>query len=921
MSKFKPFLALEASAGSGKTFALSVRFVALILQGAKINEILALTFTKKAANEMQKRVIDTFLYLEQDSKNAECKALCELLDFSKDELIALRDQKKQDFLRQNLKISTFDAFFSRILRSFSLNLGLMSDFEISEEELDVKAVFLKILSTKELRDLAYYICEFDEKEAFFKELERLYENAYFKDNLKISFCDKTKLNEAYRDLRSYALGLNHKNLSANFDNEELELNEFLEKPFMSKFESTKYLRDLYNEDAIFSKKRDEFLKILNVYANELEEFKIAKLMNLLEHFGEAKNIIHKNKNILSFSDVSKKVLDLMQSDLKDMIYFRLDGNISHLLIDEFQDTSVIQYQILLPIISELVSGEGVKKNRSFFYVGDKKQSIYRFRKGKKELFDLLQKDFVQIQKENLDTNYRSQKILVDFVNEIFENKFQNYIAQKTPNDESKKGGFVRVIQSNEEKKPKEEQSREIKEKTLETLLGQIRFLQSKNIALEKICILCWKNDDADLVLEFLHQNGISAFTQSNVLLENKASVKAVLEYAKFCIFGDEFYGVFLKELLGEEFPRLELDLSKSAMKNVLYLAKKLKLNLSDIALIQFIEYAGSKNNFLELLFEPCNLKILNEQNWGISIMSVHKSKGLEFDHVILLDSLSKPQNNTDKILLEYDISMGWELKIRDKIRKNTQDEKYNAFLESIQKAELEDEINKLYVAMTRAKKSLIIIKRNEALVNGSYLSYFSSDRYLNLACEERGEIIAEEKLDTNSNEKQQALLEFVKVGLQEVEDKQYLNSFEIYFGNAFHFFMQNLKLPYGENFETLCEKTKGKFRHFLSKEDFTRLFKRIKMLLQNDDFSKLIANKQLLKEQDFSFNGEIKRVDLLALDEKSACVLDYKTSLLMQTKHIEQVKFYKDSLREILKKETSAFLVYCLEDEIKIQEV
>ena len=58
--KFKPFLALEASAGSGKTFALSVRFVALILQGAKINEILALTFTKKASNEMKKRIIETF---------------------------------------------------------------------------------------------------------------------------------------------------------------------------------------------------------------------------------------------------------------------------------------------------------------------------------------------------------------------------------------------------------------------------------------------------------------------------------------------------------------------------------------------------------------------------------------------------------------------------------------------------------------------------------------------------------------------------------------------------------------------------------------------------------------------------------------------------------------------------------------------
>ncbi|EAL9549693.1 hypothetical protein DYX11_09135, partial [Campylobacter jejuni] len=78
MSQFEPFLALEASAGSGKTFALSVRFVALILKAARINEILALTFTKKAANEMQKRIIETFLNLEKENKTSECNELCKL---------------------------------------------------------------------------------------------------------------------------------------------------------------------------------------------------------------------------------------------------------------------------------------------------------------------------------------------------------------------------------------------------------------------------------------------------------------------------------------------------------------------------------------------------------------------------------------------------------------------------------------------------------------------------------------------------------------------------------------------------------------------------------------------------------------------------------------------------------------------------
>ncbi len=80
------------------------------------------------------------------------------------------------------------------------------------------------------------------------------------------------------------------------------------------------------------------------------------------------------------------------------------------------------------------------------------------------------------------------------------------------------------------------------------------------------------------------------------MLENKASVRLVLEYAKYCIFGDEFYLVFLKELLGFEPRKITLDFSKMLWK-MYFLIKELKLDLNDIALIQFIEYAKTKENF------------------------------------------------------------------------------------------------------------------------------------------------------------------------------------------------------------------------------------------------------------------------------------------------------------------------------------
>lgn len=908
MSEFKPFLALEASAGSGKTFALSMRFVALILNGAKIDEILAITFTKKATNEMKKRVIENFLTF--DKKEAEMKELCKLLGKDKEELIRLRDAKKEEFLRKNLKIYTFDALFSQILRSFALNLGLMSDFESVENSQDVRRAFLKKLSKEEFKKLATYILKIDEKEHFFNELESLYQNAYFKSLNITNQPGLSKLQSAYDDLRKYCLSFDNEKLKNNFKSEKLHLKEFLKSPIIDQFEEKKYLRDLAQEDVNFTTKRERFLESLRQYALELEDFKIANLMGLLKIFIEAKNDLHKNKNILSFSDISRRVLDLIRSDLKDMIYFRLDGRISHLLIDEFQDTSVVQYEILKPIIAELVSGEGVKKNRSFFYVGDKKQSIYRFRNSKKELFDLLRNTFTQIKTESLDTNYRSLGYLIEFVNTQFKNKFENFIPQKILEQNQNKG-FVRIVQS------EEKDAKKTKQELLKVLKEQLDFLHQKGVLYEKICILCWQNNDANEILEYLKEHKIPAFTQSNILLENKASVRLVLEYAKYCIFGDAFYLEVMREFLDFEPERLQLDLAKSPEQNMLYLIKNLKLDLADIALLQFLEYAKQKGNFMELLFNPCPLKMIDEENYGISIMTVHKSKGLEFDYVVVLDRLSKGQNDNEQILLEYDIQKGWELRIKNAFHKAARDASYQNFLARIEKAQKDDDINKLYVALTRAKNGLIVIKKNPFCVNGNNPSYFNGKGYLNLECCEIGTLNEQTAPKNEEQKEQNALKEFVKIPLQNVEKIELKEEF--HFGNAFHFCMQNLRLPKGENLEHIKQKAKDKFRHFLSEDEFNTLFKRVQNLLKNEEFQALLQGKKLLKEQPLSFNGELKRLDLLAFDEKEALIIDYKTGEF-NAKNAEQITLYKQAIKEILNKQnTRAFLIYC-QDAIQILE-
>ena len=125
---------------------------------------------------------------------------------------------------------------------------------------------------------------------------------------------------------------------------------------------------------------------------------------------------------------------------------RLDSRLKHLLLDEFQDTSVIQFDILRPLIEEIRSGVGVNEGGSFFFVGDVKQSIYRFRGGVSALFHQVAELF-DVRVEPLRVNYRSRSKIVDFVNRSFEGKIKGYIPQQSP--QSFAGGYVEVVSSDE----------------------------------------------------------------------------------------------------------------------------------------------------------------------------------------------------------------------------------------------------------------------------------------------------------------------------------------------------------------------------------------------------------------------------------------------------------------------------------------
>ncbi|EGK8096743.1 RecB-like helicase [Campylobacter lari] len=910
---FEPFLALEASAGSGKTFALSVRFVALVLMGAKINEILALTFTNKATSEMKERVFKTFLefdVLENGENKAECNELMKMLGKSKNELIALREKYKDEFLRSKLNIYTFDSFFSQIIRSFALNLGLMSDFDIIESQ-DSYKNFISKLDEEELRTLAYYIVQTKSKSDFLQNLESLYERSCeIKSIQNAHFPNKTFLEKSLSEFITYARNLStDKNYQKNFEFENIE--DFFTKPIICDLDKKYFVKVI---DSEFLQKRAEFLQSAKEYFTQMENYRISMLAKLLKHFKEARNENNAKQNALTFSDIALKTYELISDETnKDLIYFRLDGYISHLLIDEFQDTNVLQYQILKPIIAELVSGEGVKKNRSFFYVGDKKQSIYGFRGGKKELFDKLLKDFPQIKLEHLDTNYRSKKIIVDYVNEVFKDKFfdsflnPSFTLQKS----IKEGGYVEVLQNHIPLKSS------LHEASGKEVLKIIQKLLEKGVKLSEICILVWINKDATLMKEFLEENDIKAYTQSNVALIDCISVRVLFEYAKACVLKDEFSLYFASSILEKELEFITLDLNRSVSEILKYLVHVLKLDLSDVNLIAYLEYASTFDNFFDFLFAPCELKSLQAQDDGVSIMTVHKSKGLEFENLIVLDRLSKKAPDNETLMFEYDLEQGWEVKYRHSARKYLEDQNYNAFLAKREKLQAEDEINCLYVALTRAKNSLFIVKNDESFK--TFKSYFQDYE------EKQIGIIEEQLVKTNEPlenlEQIESFEEFQKVNLQEVKVKSHLSSTQIHFGLALHEFLQYFDFNTKSNFEFCKQMVYKKYRFYLDDEGFNELFKRLTMLLKDESFNALLVGKKLLKEQIITYKGEQKQLDMLAFDDNEAIIIDYKTGLNLN-EHKKQVLLYKEAIEKILAKtSTKAFLVYILKNKVEVMYV
>ncbi|GAA8096426.1 RecB-like helicase [Helicobacter pylori] len=912
-------MALKASAGSGKTFALSVRFLALLFKGANPSEILTLTFTKKATAEMKERILDYLKILQkenlEDEKEKEksqniLKELEEKYRLNPSFVQNSAQKIYQRFLNAEIRISTIDAFFQSILRKFCWFVGLSANFEVNEDtkahQQQLNASFLSALNNKQLEELSVFIAQCLSYDSYTSDsiLERL---RFLKN--KLYLFDPNKKEPAFDEegflekLRSLNQQIQNIETASNEAKKAIKCDDFRgflnsSLTWLEKKGEYRYFKKFKDEIPTLESECEEIENDLKRYYEAKESALFKKFPKFIQLYDKATSKIQS----LDFDAIKDKVHALLNGYEElpaEFFYFRLDSKIAHILIDEFQDTSLNDYKILAPFIDEIKAGIGQAKwHRSVFFVGDVKQSIYAFRGSFSSLFESVSKDFYH---DNLPFNHRSSPLIIDYVNTIFKKAYQNspiaYLEQKYPkasNNKHARDGYVKVSLVADER-----------ELLLKQILQEAKNLLEHRIEPKDITLLCATNDDALEIKNYLQKNlsAIRPSTESSAKLsqfvESKI-IKNALEYA----LAEEPYKPFYKHsvlklagyLHDDAIALAGFNPKKESVAGFVWKVMELFELYTECAQICLELAVGCEdaNEFLEKLEAK---EIASFKAKGAQIMTIHKSKGMQFPYVIVCERLGKPKtNNSNQFLEEYNGTELLRLYYRMKNREVV-DKDYARALDEEEAAKDHEEINVYYVAFTRAELGLIVVAKDKDQKKDKKESKNKGMREkLDLAPLEEGEIApvisSQKELSPESVViKPHAYGEQVQEIEEEPSDYEKNNDQEaINFGIALH---KGLEYQYAYNIPKKSVLEYLNYHHGFYGLDYQALEESLELFENDAKIQALFKNHALRGEAAFLFEGVVSRIDVLLWDKgQNLYVLDYKSSQNYQQSHKAQVSHY-----------------------------
>ena len=951
-SDFPHIQIVQASAGSGKTYVLTQRIVQFLLSknilNNKINNIIAITFTKNATNDIKNKVLEWLkkIYLDLLTKE-EKQHLINLIGITDSDLIKTASKTIEEILdNYSDLVLTIDSFITKIIRSSAIELGLNPDFDV---DVDSKSIidyafdeFLESTPSSDLIDFlnflnesSKFVVDFQVVESIKTRLSNLLDKEsahksffYFDKNmldrlktelnpifdimldlLEKHSMEKTSGNVGLKKIESLKLALKEKNILSVVDNK-------INFPY---------------KDETAKKIWKECLEKIN---SKLYEIAKIKRLPYLKLFVDFKNHIVKTYNILGktfLPDVNKRIINLLEEGYVPTIYFTLGSYIYHYLIDEFQDTSKIQWEILKPLIEESLS-----KGGSLFIVGDLKQSIYGFRKADFEIMKNLIDDPVRFFPQSkcinktLNYNYRSFGHIVDYSKKVFQEYLKDTISKT--NDPTHYLDFESISLDKHLFKgyvktqlfgfTSDEGINCIKDSLLKT----IDDLLNSGFRPDQIAILALTNKEINTISGWLLEKNYTVLSQSASDIRQRKIINEIISLLKFFnnpldnlsfatfLMGDIFNFIidrsiildFLAENIAPKFLYIKFKDSfaekwnmyfKEIFNNVGYLpVYELVLNI--IKTFKIDENFQQESHYLSFLldkileFESVGISDLgsfidyfennkqgesnifscefSQSQEGIQLLTIHKSKGLQFDVVINVLNAdknfalnpNKRSNGQNEFIFETKDTLDLLY-----ITKNlTSNENLCQIYNKDQLKKNIEDFNVLYVALTRAKMQMynfIYYKENETKCSikeeeiGTKLSINKEQSFYT------GKNLV--KFKTNFNK---LLSQSPAWTIKRIKDSKK--------GEIYHKILAHLK--YEDDFLKLDDYIL-KYSRFID-FDINKLKQEILDILNIDEL-KILFNKEnrVFTEKTFiDKKGNIFRMDRVVIDKNNNIyVLDYKT--------------------------------------------
>ncbi|WP_115460650.1 UvrD-helicase domain-containing protein [Winogradskyella aurantiaca] len=1029
------FKIIAASAGSGKTFAVTKAYLKLILTASNpdaFKHILAITFTNKAVGEMKERIIDTLQAFALDDPSRDQHPMLEML---MEETGLTHDniqQKSRKLLTHMLhnyggfEVSTIDSFIHRLIRTFAIDLELPQNFEVELKEdeilsktvdtliseLDVNNALTPILVAFALEksdedksfDISYDLLKISKlliSENDHAHLEHLNQKSLedFKAwkqilDTKHQLLQTQIVKEADTVLKLLTNeNISHKDLSSGLGNFFLKLSKKEDDVALDKVWQHKLLEDLeiYPKrltddqksqiDAIQPKLKSSYLRIKDLLISFWFNKALVKHLTPLSILKELRNTLNALKieeKKLLISEFNTLIKKEIQDQPMPYIFERLGEKISHYFIDEFQDTSTLQWHNLIPLIDNALSIE----NTTATIVGDAKQAIYRWRGGDASQFTALsgghKTPFIkEASSITLAQNFRSCQTIVEFNNAFFKHVRQISLsnpihqsifesAQQIPNN--KDDGFVRIELFSED------QETSLDDQYGNAVINAITDCLERGYAYKDICILVRKRKHGVEISKKLSEHSIPITSSETLLIKNSKKVQFVLNILRLSINpqdhllkADWLYD--LSELLNipnkHEFisrhlnHSIEVILSDHfdnfsstliSLNNGLPLYELVELLIQNLGfyrdadshlqffLDEILEHSykrgGDIPSFLEYFDEnqeKLSISVPEDRN-AVSIMTIHKSKGLEFPIVLFPyadthiyedrnPQLWIPINPTknagfQEALLTANLKMEY---FGEEIHQLYQD--YKSDLEL-------DHINLLYVALTRPKNELYIFCKNshkKGLSNTSYFHglFISYLQDLDLWHQDQSVYSFGAPLREVTS-----LLKDQEEQLQFVATSRLRNQFRIVTksgllwdssqgqaiekGNIIHRLLSLIKTKSDIPFATAQLKEEG----VIVKSDLNSYETLVEELISNETIAPYFdEGYNIYNERDLiAPGGEILRPDRLCISpSQEAVIIDYKTGA-PQSSHQAQLSKYQSVLNDMGFKKIAGYLVYINQD-------